>query len=518
MIRLIQLCDRLGRGLQPVGHAPFTTGEITGVHISELDDPTPYLEGGELLLTTGIPFRRGAHINTYVERLRARGVIALGLGLGAGTDTVPTGLDTICAREGVELFVVPAGTPFLHVSRAYWDLVAKGAQADLTTSLTVQTSLAQAATRAEPIAAIVKVLATALDGWAVYLPADGSAETCSPKRSRHVLPQLRDETKRLDLAGTRTAASFAIAGADVLEYSIIDGNRTVGFLAVCAGRPLRAPDRQLIVTGSFLLAAAAQREGQSTRADSIVGATAASLVLHGFVDAARLVVADFAEAPLAEHVQLVAIRGDNIASVFTGELADQVATLAGPAIGELLRGSIRHCRLRCSADGVSYLILEMTVALDARGESDPEGTLDAPAHSEATQQTEVHGHSPLGLARIAATVGAPMLVRDVHSSVAELGRACLDTSLGQFSFGSNALAERAVRWADILADYSRAELVPTVTSYIRHQGQWEAAARELGVHRNSLRHRMGIASSLIGVDIDDPDISAHLWLALRRRP
>lgn len=491
MIRLTHLRDRLGKGLQSVGATPFTRVELTGVHISELDDPTPYVDGGELLLTTGIPFGGGADIRAYVNRLDARGVAALGLGLGAGTDAVPAELDGACAAAGLPLFVVPEGTPFMHVSRAYWDLVGKTAQADLAASLSLQTSLAQAATRPEAVSAVVKVLATAVDGWAVYLPADGSAETYWPQSVSRVLPQLREETKRLDLAGTRTAASFAMAGADVLEYSIVDGRRTAGFLALCAGRPLRAPDRQLIVTGSMLLAVTAQREWQLTHANSILSNTAATLVLNGFVDAARLVAADLAGEPLAERVQLLAIRGDNVEGLSTAEVADQVAGMVEEKNRESLQAGIRTSRLRGGGDGVSYVILESPIDL---GELTP---------------------SPHSNARIAAALGRSISLRELHASVAELRRACLSNSLGQLSAGTSELDPRAAGWVATLTDYRRADLVSTVKSYIRHQGQWEAAARELGVHRNSLRHRIGIVTSLIGVDLDDPDVSSNLWLALR---
>jgi purine catabolism regulator len=30
-----------------------------------------------------------------------------------------------------------------------------------------------------------------------------------------------------------------------------------------------------------------------------------------------------------------------------------------------------------------------------------------------------------------------------------------------------------------------------------------------------VRHRIGIAEQLIGADLDDPDVSAQLWLGLR---
>ena len=513
MIRLNQLCERLGRGLHFVGDTRFDWVQLTGVHISELDDPTPYLEGGELLLTTGIPFGRETDIAAYVNRLATRNVAALGLGLGAGTDAVPGLLRDACAASGLPLLVVPEGTPFLHISRAYWDLVGKTAQADAAASLTLQTSLAQAATRPEAVSAVVKVLAQALGGWAAYLPADGSAETVWPDSQRHVLPQLREETKRLDLAGMRAAASFALAGADVLEYSIIDGSRTAGFLAVCAGSPLRAPDRQLIATGTMLLAVTAQREWQATRANSIVSNTAATLIVSGFVDAARLIAADLTGAPLAERIQLLAIRGDNVEGLSVAEVAEKVSRCVSGVSAEKLRRSIRQSRLRCGPVGaesvggvsnsdVSYLILESPVELT--GEINPGVVVkveNAPPRS--------------GSARIAAAIGAPMLLREVHSSVSALRSACLRTPLGELGESHSALDPRAAGWVAALIAHRRTDLVTTVRSYLRHRGQWEAAARELSLHRNSLRHRITIATDLIGADLDDPDVASALWLALR---
>ena len=250
------------------------------MHLSELDDPTPYLEGGELLLTAGIPLTNGIplisddpeRIGSYVGRLVARGVVALG-------------------------------------------------------------------------------------GWAVYLPADGSQETYWSLSASQRLPCLREQTERFDLSGTRVAASFAMHGAHVLEHSSIDGTRAAGFLAVSAGRPLRAADRQLIVTGCMMLAKTAQREWQFIRANSILNNTAATLVVNGFVDAARLMVADLAGAPLAERVQLLAVRGGNIAGRSTAELAGQLTDAVGGAAADRLCGSIGRSRLRYVAGGLTYLVL-----------------------------------------------------------------------------------------------------------------------------------------------------------------
>ena len=43
-------------GLALLAEGPGADRAVTWVHVSELRDPTPFLSGGELLLTTGIAF------------------------------------------------------------------------------------------------------------------------------------------------------------------------------------------------------------------------------------------------------------------------------------------------------------------------------------------------------------------------------------------------------------------------------------------------------------------------------
>ena len=59
---------------------------VRWVHISELEDPTPWLSGGELLLTTGLQLGDDAQQHAYLERLAAHGLTGLGFGAGRGAD------------------------------------------------------------------------------------------------------------------------------------------------------------------------------------------------------------------------------------------------------------------------------------------------------------------------------------------------------------------------------------------------------------------------------------------------
>ncbi|HSP52037.1 MAG TPA: PucR family transcriptional regulator [Cryobacterium sp.] len=505
-ISLAQLMERLGSDLQPDGGRRPAHRDLTGVHISELEDPTPYLGGGELLLTTGIPLAGSdEHVRRYVRRLVDHGVSALGLGLGAGTDHVPPHLADACRGAGLALLIVPDGTPFLQVTRAYWDLVGRTEQVDHAVNLGLQTSLARAATRPGAAASVVRALAEALGGWAAYLPADGTPESLWPATERRVLPELREETARLNLTGTHVAATFPLLGTDVVEYSIVAGQRTAGFLAVGAGRVLRPADRQLVLTGCMLLSITAQQDAELRRANAILSGTAATLLLHGYVDAARLAAAELGLPPLTERVRVLAVTGEQVDLLSTGELADAIAAIAAQSTATTattledsaeLRRSIRRSSLRCTFDGLSYLVLDEANAI-------PDG-VPAPARLPEP------GHS-----RFAAAVSGPVLLAQVAGSALEVGRACRRASPGQLVPVENMLDPRAEAWVAALTEYTRADLVETVRCYLRHRGQWETTARDLQLHRNSLRHRIEIASRLIGEDLDDPDVAANLWLALR---
>ncbi|MFI0369205.1 PucR family transcriptional regulator [Actinomadura sp. 1N219] len=61
------------------------------------------------------------------------------------------------------------------------------------------------------------------------------------------------------------------------------------------------------------------------------------------------------------------------------------------------------------------------------------------------------------------------------------------------------------------------ELLGTLRSWLAHHGNWDRTAADLGVHRNTVRHRLGQITRLLGQDLNDPDVRMELWFALRWR-
>src|ERR1700754_3320285 len=57
--------------------------EVSGAHASEQPDPTPWLAGGELLMSDGLGLGRARRVHvSYMERLALKRVAAFVLGLG----------------------------------------------------------------------------------------------------------------------------------------------------------------------------------------------------------------------------------------------------------------------------------------------------------------------------------------------------------------------------------------------------------------------------------------------------
>jgi len=92
---------------------------VRWVHASELEDPTPWLKGGELILTTGMGIGDTAATHrAYLKRLVDADVAGLGFGLGFGHDKVPRALVAEAARRGFPVFEVPYPVPFIAITEA----------------------------------------------------------------------------------------------------------------------------------------------------------------------------------------------------------------------------------------------------------------------------------------------------------------------------------------------------------------------------------------------------------------
>ncbi|MEV0233705.1 PucR family transcriptional regulator [Nonomuraea sp. NPDC050786] len=172
-------------GLRPVAGIPGGVGRLDAVvrwvAVSELADPTPYLEGGELLLTTGM--RMEGDQSQYVARLVARGVAGLGFGVGVSHGEVPPALVAAADEAGLPLLEVPRETPFIAIGKAVSELLAAEQYEEIARAFAAQGRLTRAALRPEGMHAVIDRLAKEVGGWAALF--DDSGEVRHASRGAH---------------------------------------------------------------------------------------------------------------------------------------------------------------------------------------------------------------------------------------------------------------------------------------------------------------------------------------------
>ncbi len=97
---------------------------VRWIHSTELVDPTPWLKGGELLLTTGMQLDGPKVQREFVERLAEHDIAGLGFGVGFAHKRVPAALVTAARKREFPLFEVPYELPFIAITeRAFAQLV-----------------------------------------------------------------------------------------------------------------------------------------------------------------------------------------------------------------------------------------------------------------------------------------------------------------------------------------------------------------------------------------------------------
>ncbi|HEV2062122.1 MAG TPA: PucR family transcriptional regulator ligand-binding domain-containing protein, partial [Solirubrobacteraceae bacterium] len=148
---------------------------VRWVHISELPDPTPWLSGGELLLTTGLQLSDEAIQRSYVKRLADHGLAGLGFGVGFAHDEVPPALAEAAAAREFPLFSVPYELPFIALTEQAFTRLVNEQYALLRRSIAAQERLQRVVLAERGLDGIVGALAGIVGGAALVLDARGLA-------------------------------------------------------------------------------------------------------------------------------------------------------------------------------------------------------------------------------------------------------------------------------------------------------------------------------------------------------
>lgn len=479
------LCRSLPADLRPIPGHPVPEGEISAVHVSDLADPTPFLSGGELLLTTGLSIPdTDVGVSRYVGRIVGSGVVALGLGLGPHLHEVPDTLAEACRRAGLCLLVVPPASAFLTVSKQYWQARHQSSHRELTDVLTAQSRLVSAMLSPDPTSATLRSLSASTSTWTALLDDDAEVLQVFPAGRAHDAVEVGRRLKETGGAGLANVVTIPVRDEIVALFPLAVSETVRGHLALGSENEIGAIAHRLAPMAAALLSIDSVHRHRADAAVLAERRAITALVDVGQVDTARRLAQLLGLLTPPDPARVVQLRTQHDADVLDAVLRWSPEAYPGP----------RDLHASTGVRELWFLVPPAKRDLDSLrarlARVDPSASA---AVSDVTALALAH-QVRIGLAeRTAALPPATFL----------------GAARGRYQQHT---------WAaglDALDAYPRADLIGALTAYLRHRGQWDAAARDLGVHRNTLRNRMEKVRSRIGCDIDDPDVASEIWLHLR---
>jgi purine catabolism regulator len=393
------------------------------------------------------------------------------------------------------VFVVPVRTPFLAISRRYWELVALSGRRHVTDALAGHRALVEAAGEPNAEAAVIRRLASGVGGWAAHLSPEGRLRGVHPPPARSYARQLRDEVERLAVAGVHAAATLPVDDQVVVVHPLTDrrdgAGHVAGYVAVGSAGPLEPEQRHLVLAGVAVLGAKLNHRRELAVARAAGTAPVLQLLLGGEPAAARALARLVAPAVLERPHRPVVLVG---AEQDVALLAESVAADERCAV---VRVDGRTARALVTADASrQWLVDRVAGRAGVAGAIGPAVGWDSLPEAFGVLAGRVGGAEPGSVAEVGAADGS-LLEHVDPGLIAAWAQRLLEPVLAQ-----------------------RADLVPALAAYLRHGGGWEPAARELGVHRHTLRARIHRVAELLGTDLQSADLqsvdaTSEIWLALR---
>ncbi len=498
MPTLAELLAFPGLGIRVLAGADRLDRQIRWVATSEYPDPTPFLQGGELLLTTGLRLGRDLdELREFAARLSQAGVVAVGFGIGLATEQVPAELLQAVGEHDLVLLEIDQPTPFIAVSKAVSDLLTAEQYADVTRGYQAQQELSRAALRGGA-GSVVGTLAGVLDGWVLLLGRRGEVLHAHPPSARDTAEAVWPELGRLRT--TRHAALSLVHGDEhISAHPVGTGPTASAFLVAGMPRTPLGSDRVLLALAQALLAVVDDRPGHGgaeRRAAALLALVRSGAVTDPAVltnlgatvlasSRIRVLVAAGPESSVRDWVGRVVETTDALAAVADGR---GYAVIAEPGGGS--GGSTGQWLVAESVAGSDTLRL---------GASDPVTPDQLPtALAQAEHALELARRRSEQLVHYSDLLAGPIELGDPAAAA---------------DFAARLLAP--IRDGTDSADPPDPQLLDTLRVWLAHHGQLAPTAQALGVHRHTVRHRIRRLEQLLDRDLDDVDTRMELWYALR---
>lgn len=512
-VTLEQFLEQLPPELE-ILHDGGSGGELLRwVEPSELDDPTPYLPEGEFLLTAGLPFLGDGgsqeNVDGYVKRLVGAKVAALGFGIRPYFDAVPSELLKACRRHKLTLIEIPESIPFAAIGLEFSQLLESDNAKVFRQLADTNRQLMRAVLSPRPEHELLATLVQKAPVWALLVGADGRvrARAHSAGGSAGVEHSLLDPMLERLLSGSGPRVEM-------------DGFEQPGS-AMVFGHPLRSTkDANL---GALILGSdSALTPAQNSVVQSVVGLlellvrqrTSGSLAPSQLATALLLHPESLAIGSTRQINGLKDLLAQSLSSTRSAPLrvvqGIKVDSPEWPAGDSPVRELLQWRRL---FDTKLVEITDYGFAAITRLKVDDSLLTDIEKlgwRLVIGEPTELTGLAPAhqrvtSLRSRVQSSGKSARVDEVTWSVTGL--------LGREA--GSMLAARLLEPVLSLEAERRDPLLAVLRGWLSENGSWDASAKLLGLHRNSVRRQIGLLADLLDTDLNQAQVRAELWIALQ---
>ncbi len=534
-VSLEQFLQKLPPELKVLHDGGNGAGMLRWVEPSELEDPTPYLLDGEFILTAGLPFlgEGGSEgkVDAYVQRLVGAGVGALGFGLEPYFDAVPETVLAACRRHNLTLVEFPRTVPFAAIGLAFSQLLESDNARVFRQLADTNRQLMRAVLSARPEHELLAALVQRVPVWALFVGADGriraraaadgggsgnsngSAASPAGTAGAGANPPAAVEFSALQPLLKRLLAG---SGPRVEMESLEDPRPSTVF-----GHPLRSTrDANL---GALILGSAGPlTPAQNSVVSSVVGLlellvrqrTSGSLAPSQLATA-LLLHPDSVASGGTKHINglkdLLAQSTSSTRSAPLRVVQGVKAEPGGPAGDSPVRELLQWRRMFDTklveiTDYGFAAITRLKVDESLLAEAEELGwRLVIGDATEFQALASAYRRVTSLRARVQAT-GRSARVDEVTWSVAGL--------LGREA--GTMLAARLLE--PVLGQEDperRAAQLAVLRTWLGENGSWDATAKALGLHRNSVRRQINALAELLDTDLNQAQVRAELWFALQ---
>lgn len=477
------------------------TTPISWVHSSDLDDPTPFLSVGNVLLTDGAQFgfndaAADYDYDAYVRRLVESGIVGLGFATQFLHQGMPPGLAQACETAGLPLIAVPDRVPFIAVIREVADQIAAERSRRMEWSIAAHKAISRAALKPTGLRSTLVELERQLSCWVGLYDATGAPLRVPSQQlsdDRFAAP-VRHEVAQALRKGRRSSTSITLDAGQVTIQTLGHSGQLRGALALGRGVPLDRAENELVTS---VIALATLALEQNRELDTTRGHLRSSLL----------------ELMLAGNIVVARSTAEEVWGALPTEPLD-VITIARQVHSHFVIDALEALALE-NEGRVFFAVRDDTIVVVVGQGNDRQQIAKFVVENKLTAGSAAAQHYAaldvaLGQASHALHAGGEHVGLTDFADIADTGM------LGVLrSAGAERVAHRVLTpLTNFDAEHSTA-LVDTLRSWFAHDCSWGPTAAELGVHRHTVRARIDQVANILELDLESFEGRLEVWAALR---